>query len=110
MDAPADREDGATALKIVRYRPAFVTGFERDDDVVDPWDEKLTADSNAHWFKQWIEGGSTLTLKRAEEGKYFKPTSGVPMLHHHVMGTYADGESWVCAIVYEPAPDDWRWL
>lgn len=96
-------------MKIVRYRPAFFTGFDRDDDVVDPWDEKLTADSNAHWFKEWIERGSVLTLKRAEPGKYFKPKTDVPMLQHYVMGE-RDGKSLICALAHEPAPEDWRWF
>lgn len=96
-------------MKIVRYRPGFFTGFDRDDDVVDPWDEKLTSDSNAHWFKEWIERGSALTLERAEPGKFFKPRNETPMLQHYVMGE-RDGKRLVCALAHEVAPEDWKWL
>jgi hypothetical protein len=98
------------ALKITRYRPAFFTGFDREDDVVDPWDEKLTADSNAHWFKDWLERGSKLTLERQQPGKFFKPRNGEPTLQHYVMSEHPDGKRWVCALAHEPAPADWKWL
>ena len=97
-------------MRIVRYRPAFFFGFERDDDVIDPWDEKLTADSNAHWFKEWIERGSTLVLERPEPGKYFKPKDCEPTLQHYVMSERPDSPRLICALVHEPAPADWRWL